>query len=70
MLGPHHLDALLPDVLASAAARSRPTQREGALTLFQYLPLTMEAALQVGLEVGKGAVRPRHLGSSSHTGLR
>ncbi len=48
VLGPDHLDALLPDVLASAGARSRPAQREGALTLFQYLPLTMEDALQVG----------------------
>ncbi|GIL73837.1 hypothetical protein Vretimale_5312 [Volvox reticuliferus] len=49
VLGPDHLDALLPDVLASAGAKSRPAQREGALTLFQYLPLTMEEALQVYL---------------------
>ncbi|GLC46160.1 hypothetical protein PLESTB_001196200 [Pleodorina starrii] len=49
VLGPDHLDALLPDVLASAGARSRPAQREGALTLFQFLPLTMEAALQTHL---------------------
>lgn len=48
MLGPSHLDELLPDVLASCAARTRPAQREGALTLFQFLPLTMADALQVG----------------------
>lgn len=48
VLGPSHLDELLPDVLASCAARTRPAQREGALTLFQYLPLTMADALQVG----------------------
>ncbi|KXZ48792.1 hypothetical protein GPECTOR_25g376 [Gonium pectorale] len=46
VLGPEHLDSLLPDVLASAGARSRPAQREGSLTLFQFLPLTMEAELQ------------------------
>lgn len=54
VLGPDHLDALLPDVLASAGGRSRPAQREGALTLFQFLPLTMHDALQVG----RGAGRP------------
>ncbi|KAG2444413.1 hypothetical protein HXX76_001166 [Chlamydomonas incerta] len=49
VLGPDHLDALLPDVLASAGGRSRPAQREGALTLFQFLPLTMHDALQTHL---------------------
>ncbi|GIL49256.1 hypothetical protein Vafri_5386 [Volvox africanus] len=49
VLGRDHLDALLPGVLASAGAKLRPAQREGALTLFQYLPLTMEDALQMYL---------------------
>ncbi|KAG2489371.1 hypothetical protein HYH03_012201 [Edaphochlamys debaryana] len=49
VLGPAHLEALLPDVLASAGARSRPAQREGGLTLFQYLPLTMAEPLQTHL---------------------
>ncbi|GBF89654.1 hypothetical protein Rsub_02372, partial [Raphidocelis subcapitata] len=45
VLGEGHLSELLPEMLASARARNAFV-REGHLTLFRYLPLTMEAAFQ------------------------
>ena len=46
MLGPDHLNALMPDVLAGCSGRNSNV-REGHLTLFQFLPLTMEETFQV-----------------------
>lgn len=45
VLGEGHLNELLPEMLASARARNAFV-REGHLTLFRYLPLTMELAFQ------------------------
>lgn len=50
MLGTAHLTELLPELVASARARS-PYVREGHLTLFRYLPLTMPEAFQVHLGI-------------------
>lgn len=38
--GPAHLEALLPDILAACRARGAAV-REGHLTLFRFLPITM-----------------------------
>lgn len=40
-----HLEALLPEVLASCSSRS-PFVREGSLTLFRFVPHTLQAAFQ------------------------
>jgi hypothetical protein len=45
VLGEEHLAQLLPELFASATSKN-PFVREGHLTLFRYLPLTMEQAFQ------------------------
>ncbi len=47
VLGPDHLAALLPDILQSCRAQ-RHFEREGALTLFKFLPLAVPDEVQVG----------------------
>ena len=46
VLGPDYLDALLPDILAACSARAAFT-REGNLTLFKFLPLTIPDEFRV-----------------------
>ena len=46
VLGPAHLDALLPNVLAACVSRNAYV-REGHLTLFKFLPLAIPDAFQV-----------------------
>lgn len=46
VLGPDHLAALLPDILQSCRA-ARHFEREGALTLFKFLPLAVPDEVQV-----------------------
>ncbi|KAK9840722.1 hypothetical protein WJX81_000165 [Elliptochloris bilobata] len=48
VLGPAHLDALLPNVLAACVSRSSYV-REGHLTLFKFLPLAIPDAFQAHL---------------------
>jgi len=45
VLGPAHLDALLPNVLAACVSRNAYV-REGHLTLFKFLPLAIPDAFQ------------------------
>jgi hypothetical protein len=45
VLGEEHLAQLLPELFASATSKN-PFVREGHLTLFRYLPLTMEQPFQ------------------------
>lgn len=45
MMGEDHLAELLPELCASATSKN-PYVREGHLTLFRYLPLTMEQPFQ------------------------
>jgi hypothetical protein len=45
VLGEEHLAQLLPELFASATSKN-PYVREGHLTLFRYLPLTMEQPFQ------------------------
>ncbi|KAF8055816.1 hypothetical protein HT031_006591 [Scenedesmus sp. PABB004] len=45
VMGEAHLGELLPELEASAGSKN-PFVREGHLTLFRYLPLTMEAPFQ------------------------
>eukprot|EP00882_Tetradesmus_deserticola_P004507 GHRQ01004753.1.p1 GENE.GHRQ01004753.1~~GHRQ01004753.1.p1 ORF type:complete len:1251 (+),score=530.16 GHRQ01004753.1:483-4235(+) len=45
VLGEEHLAQLLPELFASATSKN-PFVREGHLTLFKYLPLTMEQPFQ------------------------
>ena len=47
VLGPEYLAGLLPDILATCAAKAA-VAREGSLTLFKYLPLAMPDECQVG----------------------
>lgn len=47
-MGEEHLSELLPELCASATSKN-PFVREGHLTLFRYLPLTMETSFQVHL---------------------
>ena len=47
VLGSAHLEALLPEVLDYSKSKS-PYVREGGLTLFKFLPVTMHTAFQVG----------------------
>ncbi|MEW5303880.1 MAG: hypothetical protein WDW36_006533 [Sanguina aurantia] len=49
VLGDSHLEALLPDVIEGCSSRSA-SEREGQLTLFQYLPLTMQDSFQTHLK--------------------
>jgi hypothetical protein len=46
VLGPEYLAGLLPDILATCAAKAA-VAREGSLTLFKYLPLAMPDECQV-----------------------
>lgn len=46
VLGPAHLEALLPNVLAACVSRNLYV-REGHLTLFKFLPLAIPDAFQV-----------------------
>lgn len=48
VMGEAHLAELLPELCASATSKN-PYVREGHLTLFKYLPLTMETAFQAHL---------------------
>jgi hypothetical protein len=45
VLGTGHMEGLLPDVLEGCRA-NRAHVREGHITLFQYLPITLEQAFQ------------------------
>ena len=45
VLGTAHMEGLLPDVLEGCKA-SRAHVREGHLTLFQFLPITLESLFQ------------------------
>ena len=47
VLGPEHLAGLLPDILHSCRG-ARHFEREGALTLFKFLPLAVPDDVQVG----------------------
>ena len=46
VLGPAHVEALLPDILAGTKSKS-PFVREGHLTLFKFLPLAIPQTFQV-----------------------
>ena len=46
MLGTAHMEALLPGILEGCKHRAAH-QREGHLTLFQFLPITLETLFQV-----------------------
>ena len=46
VLGPSHVDALLPELLA-ACSSPMPFVREGNLTLFRFLPHTIPDVFQV-----------------------
>lgn len=48
VLGEDHLSELLPELCAGATSKN-PFVREGHLTLFRYLPLTMETSFQAHL---------------------
>lgn len=47
VLGPSHVEALLPDIVAGTKSKS-PFTREGHLTLFKFLPLAIPNTFQVG----------------------
>ena len=51
VLGTAHMEALLPGILEGCKHRAAH-QREGHLTLFQFLPITLETLFQV--RGGKG----------------
>ena len=46
VLGPAHVEALLPDIVAGTKSKS-PFVREGHLTLFKFLPLAIPSNFQV-----------------------
>ena len=48
VLGPAHVEALLPDILAGTKSKS-PFVREGHLTLFKFLPLAIPQTFQVNM---------------------
>jgi hypothetical protein len=64
VLGPAHLDALLPNVLAACVSRNAYV-REGHLTLFKFLPLAIPDAFQARRRrpaaPGRGSAAPRSL---------
>jgi hypothetical protein len=51
VLGPNHLEAMMPDILEGAVSRSSPAMREGHLVLMHYLPITMGSHFQPMLQV-------------------
>lgn len=55
VLGPAHVDALVPDIVAGCSA-SRPPVREGYFTLLRFLPATLGQAFQPSLGAVLGCV--------------
>ncbi|KAF5835979.1 armadillo-type protein [Dunaliella salina] len=50
VLGPNHLEAMMPDILEGATSRASPSMREGHLVLMHYLPITMGVHFQGSLQ--------------------